>query len=220
VTHSREGRQEPSFLSDEELQARIGVPTAAVTRVRRSPAAQAGPTRHAGTTPRRVLWRDSATILMGVVGALLVARFLLPSNPAAALASPSPQDTNLVAVVSPTAPPETATDPTIGNVVPFGLHLDATPTPIPLITLPPVAPPDASFTRSCNQKTHLAAFNARSSTGVGPLASDYVWNFGDGKTGTGVTTSHRYAVGGVYNVFLTVTGPGGRDTTPLVPITC
>ncbi len=129
------------ILTDEEVEARVGVPATAATRVRRSQAGQAEPALY-GTTRRRILWRDSATILTGVVLALFAARFLLPSDPASALGSPSPEDTGLVALASPTPTP-TPTDPgpaTIGPVVPPSLHLDATPTPIPVITLPPATP--------------------------------------------------------------------------------
>lgn len=136
----------PDDLSAEEVEARLGIPATAPTRVRQ-PAIEAGTATATeplpvGTTRRRVLWRDSATILIGVVLALLVARFLLPSGPASAVGSPSPEDTGLVAVASLTLSP-TVVDtsaPTFGNVVPPSLHLDATPTPIPVITLPPATP--------------------------------------------------------------------------------
>jgi len=41
----------------------------------------------------------------------------------------------------------------------------------------------------------------------------YVWDFGDGETGTGQLTTHRYMNAGFYNASLTVIGfHGGRDT--------
>ena len=39
-------------------------------------------------------------------------------------------------------------------------------------------------------------------------ALSYAWAFGDGYTGTGLTTSHVYAAGGTFNVCLTVTDNG------------
>lgn len=44
--------------------------------------------------------------------------------------------------------------------------------------------------------------------GVG--AATYNWNFGDGSSGTGVTTSHTYTSNGIYNVILTVTDAAGN----------
>src|SRR5205814_1294754 len=46
----------------------------------------------------------------------------------------------------------------------------------------------------------------------------YTWTFGDGTTATGVTTSHRYTVKGVYSATLRVSdGRGGTSTsTPIV----
>lgn len=38
----------------------------------------------------------------------------------------------------------------------------------------------------------------------------YAWNFGDGTTGTEVTTSHEYTTAGTYNVILTVTDSNGN----------
>ncbi|MFH0893579.1 MAG: gliding motility-associated C-terminal domain-containing protein [Bacteroidota bacterium] len=40
----------------------------------------------------------------------------------------------------------------------------------------------------------------------GDVASNYVWNFGDGTTGTGISVSHIYAEAGTYIVTLTATG--------------
>lgn len=41
----------------------------------------------------------------------------------------------------------------------------------------------------------------------------YAWNFGDGTTGTGVSVSHAYDVGGTYNVQLIVIDPLGLADT-------
>jgi PKD repeat protein len=49
---------------------------------------------------------------------------------------------------------------------------------------------------------------ANSSTG----ASGYVWNFGDGITGTTISPTHCYTQAGVYTVTLTANGPGGSDS--------
>jgi hypothetical protein len=246
VTDQRGDRPErsidnPDDLSVDEVEARLGIPSTAPTKVRRSTIGGATePVLHA-TTRRRLLWRDSATILIGVVVALLVVRFVLPSGPATADASPSPGPTGLVEIASSTlsATPSDMPAPTLGNVVPPSLHLDATPTPIPVITLPPAtlrpgqtpgptpkptpkptgvptpspAPTVASFDWSCDVPTRTAQFDASASTGGGSLT--YSWNFGDGSTGTGVAPSHLYLsvmpVGG-YTVSLSVTGTGG--TTP------
>lgn len=50
-----------------------------------------------------------------------------------------------------------------------------------------------------------------------PLA--YSWNFGDGATGSGTTTSHTYAGNGSYAATLTVTDPGGLSSSASASIT-
>lgn len=49
----------------------------------------------------------------------------------------------------------------------------------------------------------------------------YHWDFGDGSTGTGVTTTHTYLAAGTYTVILTVTDNGGltASDTAIVTIT-
>jgi serine protease len=67
--------------------------------------------------------------------------------------------------------------------------------------------PTASFTYSC---TDLAcSFDGSASSDPDGSIVSYAWTFGDGATGSGVTTSHSYAAGGSYTVTLTVTDDEG-----------
>jgi len=73
----------------------------------------------------------------------------------------------------------------------------------------------------------IASFTASATSGVAPLAVDfnasgssdpdgsiasYNWAFGDGTTGTGVTTSHTYSIPGTYTARLTVTDNEGAKS--------
>lgn len=76
--------------------------------------------------------------------------------------------------------------------------------------------PTASFVFSPATVTAGATvfFNAsNSSAAAGRSIVSYEWNFGDGSTGTGVTTSHVFASANSYNVTLTVTDDVGRRAT-------
>ena len=73
--------------------------------------------------------------------------------------------------------------------------------------------PVASFTHTCSGSS--CSFNASATTN----ATSYGWNFGDGTTATGVTTSHTFALRRSYTVTLTATGAGGSNSTTS-PITC
>jgi PKD repeat protein len=57
----------------------------------------------------------------------------------------------------------------------------------------------------------LVYFNASSSTITN--ATSYVWDFGDGTTGTGVTPTHRYPTERTYTVSLTVTNDRGQTAS-------
>ena len=82
------------------------------------------------------------------------------------------------------------------------------------VTVSNAAPaPVASFAYTCSGLT--CSFDASTSTG----ATSYAWNFVDGATGSGVTTSHAFAPRKTYTVTLTATGAGGSSPTSK-PITC
>ncbi|HEY3832966.1 MAG TPA: PKD domain-containing protein [Acidimicrobiia bacterium] len=74
------------------------------------------------------------------------------------------------------------------------------------------APPVASFIGGC---TGLAcSFDASGSSDPDGGTLTYAWNFGDGNTATGPTTTHTYTTPGPYTVGLTVNdGQGGSTTT-------
>ena len=67
----------------------------------------------------------------------------------------------------------------------------------------PNQPPTASFTPDID---HLSVnFNGSASSDTDGTISSYAWDFGDGQTGSGVTTTHVYGSPGSYTVTLTVT---------------
>jgi len=75
-----------------------------------------------------------------------------------------------------------------------------------------------------------AQFSASRRTGEAPLHVEfdasastgnierYTWDFGDGETGSGVTTSHEYTSPNTYTVGLTVEDSAGRTTTAYIAI--
>jgi PKD repeat protein len=83
-------------------------------------------------------------------------------------------------------------------------------------------PPTASFTGSSGGKNSgVINFDASASSDPERDTLTYSWNFGDGSTGSGVTTSHRYTKAGQYTVTLSVDdGHGGTDSkSGLITIT-
>lgn len=77
--------------------------------------------------------------------------------------------------------------------------------------------PTASFTVSPTKggKNTLYTFDATNSKDTDGSISGYKWDFGDGKTSTGRTTTHKYSAAGTFNITLTVTdndgGKGGAQ---------
>jgi subtilisin len=68
------------------------------------------------------------------------------------------------------------------------------------------APPTASFTHECTVLS--CTFDASDSSDPDGSITSYAWNFGNGATSSGMTTSTTYAAGGTYTVVLTVTDNG------------
>jgi PKD repeat protein len=84
------------------------------------------------------------------------------------------------------------------------------------VTIGAVGNPTALFTVSPTNAfpNQDVFFNATQSTAsAGRTIVSYAWNFGDGTTGTGVQTSHRYATTGQYTATLVVTDDAGRVGT-------
>lgn len=81
------------------------------------------------------------------------------------------------------------------------------------VTVKPGTNPVAKFTASPSSPVpgQPVFFNGSESTGSGTRTIvDYQWDFGDGGTGRGVTTSHTYAAPGNYTVTLSVVDDAGR----------
>jgi len=82
---------------------------------------------------------------------------------------------------------------------------------------PLVAGPKAAFTST--MKRSKASFDGSSSTSDAGTITQYAWNFGDGSTGAGVTTSHVYSAAGSYSVTLTVTDSTGAQDSETKTVT-
>jgi PKD repeat protein len=238
VTDPRRPRSRPNLapdLSPDEVAARLGLPYARrhepSATIVTTPVRRGGPPRItrragvAGSPPdrRRVLWWDSVTIVGGVVLSLLALQLLgNPQFGPVALASPSDDPTGaIIETLGPLGTPTTVPQPeTLGPVIDPSLGLDASPTPIPVITLGPTptarpgTPPVADFTWVQTGSRRIA-FTSTSSGGI----ATYRWTFGDGGTATTPNPVHVYPAHDGYSVRLTVTGPGGSATrTRLVSV--
>lgn len=82
-------------------------------------------------------------------------------------------------------------------------------------------PPGATFTGSTNSVlTGVAvSFDATSSSDPDGAIVGYLWDFGDGSTGSGVSTNHSYANSGTYTVRLTVTDNLGATASATYTVT-
>ena len=118
-------------------------PAHAVQRSLRRPGARRAPSGDGG--PRRVrLWRDVSALLFVVVAIALIAQLTLSRNGgiAAASVSPTPTLEQTLLAVAPTGTSALTVAITIGPVINPSLIpvIEGTPSPGPIITLPPATP--------------------------------------------------------------------------------
>ncbi|HEY2916106.1 MAG TPA: hypothetical protein VGI98_02720 [Candidatus Limnocylindrales bacterium] len=98
---------------------------------------------------RRAVARDTATILSGAAIALALAQLAGLTNPVAIVSSPTPAGSEeVIGVASVGAVPTLPGLATIGPIVNASAGLDATPTPIPIITLGPPSPSPSESPRT------------------------------------------------------------------------
>ncbi|HJW21166.1 MAG TPA: PKD domain-containing protein, partial [Candidatus Limnocylindrales bacterium] len=214
-------------LPDEEVERRLGG-----RRRTDPPAAPRGQSsgRPRTRTTRGALLRDSSTLVGAALLAVVAFQVLSGAGPGATPGYSTPPGQTGVAVGSlgagTTLPPLT----TLGPIVNPGIHLEATPTPVPVITLPPLKPrarptpkptprPTAttppSVTVSCGvvsgQQVNCTATVAHIQSG------SEVWAMGGAGSvdlgGSGSTSiTFTYGSSGTYAVAVTVTGLNGSTT--------
>lgn len=115
----------------------------------------------------------------------------------------SPQPANGIPTQVPL--PKGGTVPT--SAAPATPAANATSTPVPGPTL---VPPKASF--SIDDDSGSAPLEIGFSNTSEGVATSLEWDFGDGASSDEEYPDHRYTLAGIYDVALTVTGPGGTDT--------
>lgn len=82
-------------------------------------------------------------------------------------------------------------------------------------------PPTATLTSppTTGQTGRSISFDATGSSDPDGTIVSYIWDFGDGSSGLGATTSHSYTTPGTYTVRLTITDNTGSTASTTSPIT-
>ncbi len=67
----------------------------------------------------------------------------------------------------------------------------------------------------------VITFNGSGTFSFDGTGATYLWDFGDGSTGTGATTTHQYAASGVYDIGLVITdtNPSGCSSSNEIDLT-
>ena len=81
--------------------------------------------------------------------------------------------------------------------------------------------PEALFTLSSNSVNTIdvVSFDASTTTDSDGTIATYAWDFGDGSSANGVTSTHTYTSAGSFNIVLTVTDNDGATDTATSSIT-
>ena len=114
----------------------------------------------------------------------------------------------------PSVPSREAIDATLDEIAVY--HTALTPQQVIAHREAGLGAPTAAFTSSVADLD--VSFDGSTSTDNG-IITGYNWDFGDGTTGTGVTSTHRYAAAGTYTVSLRVTDDDGRTGTTSKQVT-
>jgi large repetitive protein len=124
-----------------------------------------------------------------------------------------PTDTPIPAPTDTPVPVPTDTPVPVPTDTPVPVPTD-TPVPVPTDTpIPPPPPPTADINGPIQGAVgDNLQFDGSGSSGNGLT---YQWDFGDGTQGNGSSVNHSYAAAGSFVVTLTVSDPGGSDSTSI-----
>jgi len=84
------------------------------------------------------------------------------------------------------------------------------------LNTPPIADAGGPYSAVVNSKI---TFDGSGSSDIDGTISNYSWDFGDGKSGTGISPSHTYTSPGKYTVTLSVTDSEGANNSDTISVT-